>query len=708
MRVAKSRSEQQNASPDWITCRQMPASSEVLLGNPLIPGAAFPLGASFDGHGVNFALFSAHAEAVELCLFDAAGQREIARHRLTAQTDGVWHGYLPQAQPGLVYGYRAHGPYAPQQGHRFNPNKLLLDPYARAVVGEYRDDPRNHGFDQSAPHQADPHDNAAIALKAKVLAERFDWSGDAHPRTPWADTVIYEAHVKGYTRNHPDIPPDLRGTYAGMAHPASIAHLRRIGVTAVELLPIQYFLDEPRLMGMELSNYWGYNPLAWFAPAPRYASGAGDATPLAEFSEMVRALHAAQIEVILDVVFNHTAELDAVGPTLSLRGIDNASYYSLTACNEYENFSGCGNALNLGHPRGLQLVMDCLRYWAGECHVDGFRFDLAATLGRVGGEFDPSAALWAAIRQDPLLAACKFIAEPWDIGYGGYQIGRFPPGWGEWNDQYRDITRRFWLGEGVNRAAFARAFAASSNFFHAPLRLPSASINFITAHDGYTLADLVSYDHKHNLANKEHNRDGHNQNHSWNCGVEGPSDDPHVRLLRLRVRKAMLATLLLAQGTPMLLAGDELGHSQHGNNNAYCQDNETTWLDWQDTDADLTDFVAQLLSMRRQIPALAQNRWWRGQADSEGVIDVEWLNPSGTRLEAHDWEDPAAKALTIRLSEDWLILVNGSAHQIHFHLPPGQWKLKLETAEDASAGLNGQECTRAARSVAVLLRDAGR
>ena len=678
------------------------------LGNPLLPGAAHPLGASFDGEGVNFALFSAHAESVELCLFDERGQHETARHRLCARTDGVWHAYLREACPGLVYGYRVYGPYAPREGHRFNPNKLLLDPYARAVVGEYRDDPRNHGFDRNAPDQADAADNAAIALKAKVIDERYDWSGDAHPRTPWADTVIYEAHVKGLTRSHPEVPPQARGRYAGIAHPATIAHLHKLGVTAIELLPVQFFLDEPRLMSMGLVNYWGYNPVAWFAPAQRYAADGTQATPLAEFRNMVRALHAAGIEVILDVVFNHTAELDALGPTLSLRGIDNASYYSLAANNEYENFSGCGNALNLAHPRVLQLVMDCLRYWAGECHVDGFRFDLAATLGRVGGAFDPSAALWATIAQDPLLARCKFIAEPWDIGYGGYQIGRFPPAWGEWNDQYRDVTRRFWLGEGVNRASFARSFAASSHFFHAPLRKPAASINFVTAHDGFTLADLVSYDHKHNLANKEHNRDGHGQNHSWNCGVEGPSVDPHVRLLRLRVRKAILATLLLSLGTPMLLAGDELGRSQQGNNNAYCQDNEINWLDWHDADADadLIGFVTQLLAIRKQIPALSANRWWSGQPDTRGVIDVEWLNPSGMPLEVHDWEDPAAKALLIRLSGNWLILVNGSAHQVRFHLPPGRWCLKLESTKEATAGLSEREFTSAGRSVAVLVADA--
>ena len=672
-------------------------------------GRAFPLGATVDGQGVNFALFSAHAEQVELCLFDAAGRREMARHRLSPGSAGVWHGHLRGAAAGLVYGYRLQGPYAPDQGHRFNPRKLVLDPHARAVLGEYRNDPRHFGFRADAPEQADDSDNAAVALKAIVVDSRYDWSGDILPRTPWADTVIYEAHLKGLTRQHPDLPPALRGTYAGLAHPALIGHLHQLGVTAVELMPIQHFLDEPRLLDNGLVNYWGYNPVAWFAAAPRYASGKPGVGALDEFRAMVRALHAARIEVILDVVFNHSAELDAQGPTLSLRGIDNASYYSLSADRQYDNCTGCGNALNAAHPRVLQLIMDCLRFWAGECHVDGFRFDLAVTLGRVDGDFDARAALWSAIAQDPLLAPCKFIAEPWDIGHGGYQLGRFNAGWGEWNDQFRDVMRRFWLGEGVTRAAFAHCFAASSNFFRQPLRRPSASVNFLTAHDGFTLNDLASYDHKHNLANLEHNRDGHGNNHSWNCGVEGPSADPHVRLLRLRVRKALLATLLLAQGTPMLLAGDELGHTQQGNNNAYCQDNALTWLDWRcaDADADLSDFVARLLRIRRQIPALADDRWWTGEADAAGVIDVRWCNPSGLPLEAHDWEDPAAKALLIALSGAWLLLINGAANQVHFRLPPGEWRVLVDSAEDARTDQAAGEYTAAARSVTVLAAQGG-
>ncbi|MBE0615846.1 MAG: glycogen debranching protein GlgX [Burkholderiales bacterium] len=672
------------------------------MSNPLPPGSAFPLGATFDGRGVNFALFSANAEGVELCLYDGGGRREIARHSLAAHSNGVWNGYLAGAEPGLLYGYRVHGPYAPERGHRFNANKLLLDPYARAVVGEYRNDPRNLGFDAEAPHEIDRADNADIALKACVVDEKFDWSGDVHPHTPWAGTRIYEAHVRGLTRLHPELPPELRGSYAGLAHPAVIAHLKKLGVTAVELLPVQHFLDEPRLQDNGLVNYWGYNPVAWFAPAQRYASGRPGITPLQEFKEMVRALHAARIEVILDVVFNHSAELDAQGPTLSLRGIDNASYYSLDPHGEYENVTGCGNALKLEHPRVLQLVMDSLRFWAGECRVDGFRFDLAVTLGRVRGAFDPAAPPWAALVQDPLLARCKFIAEPWDIGAGGYQLGRFPAGWGEWNDRFRDTMRGFWLGAGVSRAQFARRFAASADHFHAPLREPSASVNYISAHDGFTLADLTSYQHKHNLANKEQNRDGNDNNLSWNCGVEGASDDPQVRLLRLQLRKALLATLLLAQGTPMLLAGDELGNSQQGNNNAYCQDNAITWLDWQNADTDLIDFVAQLQRVRAVIPALASRRWWNGQPDSGGASDVEWLAPSGLPLQVPEWDDTAAGALMIRLSGDWLILVNSSANPVPFQLPAGRWSRRLSSAGDAVAHAVGPDCTVVARSLAVM------
>ncbi len=684
---------------------EVPAAStpreEVAWPDSLLPGSPWPLGANFDGKGVNFALFSLHADAVTLCLFDAGGQTETAYLALEAGPAGIWHGYLPGARPGLVYGYRISGPYAPAQGHRFNPAKLLLDPYARAVVGEYRDEPVHLGYRHDAPDFPDGQDNAARALKARVTDEPFDWGNDTPPNVPWAQTVIYEAHVKGLTRQHPAIPEALRGTYAGLAHPAMIAHLRQLGVTTLELLPIQHFIDEPHLQKMGLRNYWGYNPLAWFAPEPRYWSGREGTTPLSEVREMVKVLHAAGIEVILDVVFNHTGEGGGPGPTLSLRGIDNAVYYALHTDGEYENWSGCGNALNLEHPRVLQLVMDCLRYWVGECHVDGFRFDLAVTLGRHGSSFNPFAALFAAMQQDPVLARCKFIAEPWDIGPNGYQLGHFPPGWVEWNDQFRDAMRGFWLKGDVTRSVFVRRFAASSDCFQKPGRHPEASVNLLTAHDGFTLADLTAYNHKHNHANGEHNRDGHNHNQSWNCGEEGPSQDPHINLLRQRVRKALLASLLLSQGTPMLLAGDEFAHSQQGNNNAYCQDNALSWLDWSSADPDLTAFVGELVAIRREIPALMNGRWWTGNHDHSGVADVEWLNPAGTRLEAQDWDDLASKALMVRLSGNWLVLVNGSGHQVHFSLPPGQWGLRLSSSGDAPD--SGNTFIASSRSLSVLV-----
>lgn len=638
----------------------------------LLAGRPWPQGASFDGSGVNFAVFSAHAESVTLCLFDRSGVRELAALPVTECSDGVWHGYLAGAEPGLVYAWRVEGPSGP--GHRFDADRYLLDPYARSLVG----------------------------LKAQVVDTGFDWCDDAHPRTPWAKTVIYEAHVRGLTRLQPDVPEPLRGTYAGLAHPSVIGYLHELGVTALELMPVQHFLDEPRLLAQGLVNYWGYNPIAWFAPSPRYAVSNG-VSVLDQFRQMVHELHRAGIEVILDVVFNHSAEGDASGPALSLRGIDNVSYYVLDPAGEYENWTGCGNALNVAHSRVLQLVMDCLRYWVGECHVDGFRFDLATTLGRDAHGFNPAAPLFAAILQDPVLAGCKLIAEPWDVGPAGYRLGQFPCGWAEWNDQFRDALRRFWLHDGVSRAEFARRFAASSDLFAGAVRQPNASLNYLTAHDGFTLADLASYNHKHNLANGEHNRDGHGHNLSWNCGVEGPSDEPHVNLLRLRVRRAMFASLLLAQGTPMLLAGDEIGHSQQGNNNAYCQDNEITWLGWEQAEPGLAKFVADLLATRREIPALTSGRWWTGLPDDAGVTDVQWLNPAGTPLETHDWHDPAGKALMIVLSDIWLLLINASGHQVHFRLPPGNWCLRLSSADDSAAC--GGEFTASARSVAVLRQE---
>ena len=668
----------------------------------LLPGQASPLGAHWDGQGINFALYSLHAEAVTLCLFDDDGLNETRQLSLRHCTDGVWHSYLPDARPGLVYGYRVSGSYDPAYGHRFNPAKLLLDPYARAVVGEFSEDSIHCGFHPDHPEQADARDNGRLALKARVLDEQFPWCHDRAPRVPWSQTVIYEAHVKGLTRQQTAVPEALRGTYAGLAHPSVIAHLQALGITTLELMPVQCFLDEPRLQRMGLRNYWGYNSIAWFAPEPRYWSGRSGTSPLSEFRQMVQALHNAGIEVILDVVFNHTAESDALGPTLSLRGIDNAVYYARNAAGEYENWTGCGNTLNLSHPRVVQLVMDSLRYWVSECHVDGFRFDLGVTLGRARQGFDPASALFTAMLQDPILAGCKLIAEPWDIGPDGYQLGHFPLGWSEWNDQFRDTIRRFWLHDGVSRAQFARRFAASSDCFYQSGRSPAASVNFLTAHDGFSLADLTAYNHKHNLANGEHNRDGHSHNLSWNCGAEGPSEDANILLLRRHVRRALLASVLLAQGTPMLLAGDELGHSQQGNNNAYCQDNAISWLDWEKTEPGLVAFVSDVLAIRKQIPALNSGRWWTGQPDATGGTDVVWLNPAGTSLAAHDWDDPAGKALMIRLSGSWLLLVNASAHQVHFHLPSGVWQLRLSSAENTLRA--GEDFVASARSMTVLFQ----
>ena len=674
---------------------------EVAAGT-LRRGRPFPLGATFDGAGVNFALFSLHAQAVTLCLFDAGGENETLRLPLTAGPAGVWHGYLPEARPGLVYGYRVAGPYDPARRHRFNPAKLLLDPYARAVVGEFRDDPVHHDYQARTPDLPDQRDNTAYALKARVIDEPFDWEDDTAPAVPWPRTVIYEGHVKGLTKLHPQIPEALRGTYAGVGHPAMIAHLRQLGVTALELLPIQHFIDEQHLQKTGLRNYWGYNPIACFAPEPRYWSGREGTTPLSEVREMVKALHAAGIEVILDVVFNHTGEGGASGATLSLRGIDNAVYYAFQPSGEYENWSGCGNALNVAHPRVVQLIMDCLRYWVSECHIDGFRFDLAATLGRDGETFSPDGSLFTAMMQDPLIGRCKLIAEPWDIGPNGYQVGNFPAGCAEWNDKFRDTVRGFWLRDCLTRSVFVRRFAGSSDCFQKPGREPATSVNYLTAHDGFTLTDLTSYNTKHNLANGEDNRDGTNNNQSWNCGEEGPSLDANVNLLRRHVRKAMLATLLLAQGTPMLLAGDELGHTQQGNNNAYCQDNPLSWLDWSAADHDMTAFVGKLVEIRREIAALTNGTWWTGNPDAAGVADVCWLNPSGSVLTLLDWDDSAAKALMIRFSDGWLLLVNSSAHQVRFNMPPGDWLLRLSSADDMLPP--GDSFIASGRSVAVLAK----
>lgn len=625
------------------------------------PGSPEPLGANYDGKGVNFTLFSHHATHVELCLFDARGREQ--RIALPGRSGDIWHGYVAGIKPGQRYGYRVHGPWAPRQGHRFNPAKLLVDPCARAVEGDIPDDLCFHGGEI----EPDLVDNAALAPKSLVVAEDFDWEEDVAPRTPWGNTVIYEAHVRGLTKRHPEIPETLRGTYAALGHPVMVDYLRYLGITAIELLPIAHFASEPRLLRLGLSNYWGYNPFALWAVDPRYASGQDGLTPLQEFQQAVKNLHAAGIEVLLDVVFNHSAELEEIGPTVSLRGVDNASYYWLNEQGEYVNWTGCGNTLNLNHPQVMTWALEALRYWVRVCHVDGFRFDLATVLGRTP-DYQRDAPLFRAIRACPLLSSVKLIVEPWDIGPDGYQVGHYPEPFAEWNDQFRDTVRRYWLHGEVTNGEFARRFAASSDLFQHQTRQPHATLNLVTAHDGFTLCDLVSFNHKHNEANGEDNRDGHGNNYSHNHGKEGLQVSFDVFERRRLSVHGLLTTLLLAQGTPMLLAGDERGHSQHGNNNAYCQDNALTWLDWQADEKGLVDFTAALIHLRQRIPALTADRWWQ-----EGDGNVQWLNASGKPLQHDEWKQGAHR-MQILLSGRWLITINATESVSDIALPDGEWR----------------------------------
>ena len=679
---------------------------DVQAGTPLAvlqAGCAHPLGATASAQGVNFALVAPHAEGVELCLFDDSGLHERQRLRLPAFDDGVWHGYLPGAAPGLVYGYRVHGRHAPQIGHRFNPAKLLLDPYAREIVGTY--------LGQDVFRNDDPADTGTIALKARVVeaAPSFDWGDDAPPRVGPADTILYEAHVKGLTRLHPDVPPALRGTYAGLAQPAVLDHLLQLGVTSISLLPVHHRADEARLQKAGLSNYWGYSSIGFFAPEPRYWSGSAGSTPSSEFRQMVKALHARGIEVLLDVVYNHTAETDEFGPTLAFRGIDNALYYHLRPDDAtlYENWTGCGNVLKLHEPRVLQLVLDSLRYWVQEMHVDGFRFDLAPVLARDAAAFDAQATFFAALAQDPVLAGVKLIAEPWDIGAGGYQLGNFPPRWLEWNDRYRDTMRAFWLRRDVTLGAFAMRLAGSSDLFRQGSRPATASVNFITAHDGFTLHDLVSYQDRHNQANGENNRDGHADNLGCNCGVEGPTADADICALRGRLQRALLATLLLSQGTPMLLAGDELANTQGGNNNAYCQDNPVGWLDWESADAAQLAFVQRVIGLRRRFPALAQAAWHDAPAGSGDRVALTWLSPAGP-MQERDWQACDCIGVWLRARNDGescLLLFNADPAPRTFCLPPGVWSVLLDSARGdladpgASVSVEGGVLTVPAQAV---------
>jgi glycogen debranching enzyme len=677
-------------------------------------GEPYPMGARFDGQGVNFAVFSAHASAVELCLFDSTGGREVARHVLPGRSGDTWHGYLPYGsfgRPGLLYGFRVHGAWSPLDGHRFNPHKLLLDPWAREIVGDFDWDDAHFAAQRSQPLQLDTQDNGATALKARVIDDHFDWGDDRPLHTPQHRTVLYELHVRGFTMLHPGVPAAQRGCYAGLASDAAVAHLRRLGVTAVSLLPVHRFIDEQRLVAMGLRNHWGYNTLGFFCPEPRYAVNPEGRATRDEFRNMVRRLHKAGIEVILDVVYNHTAETDQFGPSLSWRGLDNASWYRLPReqRDTYVNDTGCGNTLNIAHPRVLQMVMDSLRYWALDMHVDGFRFDLATVLGRDEQGFDPAAAFFACVAQDPRLAGIKLIAEPWDIGPGGYQLGRFPADWLEWNDRFRDGMRGWWLQGQGTRGEFVRRLCASSDVFAPRHRAPSASINYVVSHDGFTLLDLLSYNQRHNEANGENNRDGHGHNLSWNCGVEGPTDDAQVMALRHRLQRALLATVMLAQGTPMLAAGDELGHSQGGNNNPYCQDNATTWIDWSNADAALIDYTAQLIEIRQRHLPLGQ-AWLSGQPGTNGKADVHWMHPLGREMMSADWHDTHSRSLGALLHGSGsdsvlLLLVNPASHDADFVLPEGRWRLLLDSAQALTTNDFNGRCTLPAHSLLLLTAD---
>ena len=665
----------------------------------LTGGTPYRLGASWDGRGTNFALFSANATKVELCLFDNQGRRELERIELPERNEHVWHGYLNDVSPGQLYGYRVHGPYAPEQGHRFNANKLLLDPYAKKLAGRLVWSDAHFAYRTGSPREDlsfDRRDNARGMPKAVVLDENFNWGRhELRPSVPWEDTIIYEAHVKGLTQTRNDIAPGLRGTYRGLSSPAMIAHLKRLGVTTIELLPVHGFVDDRRLVEMKLANYWGYNTLSFFAPESRYAQD----DPLDSFRTTVARLHDAGIEVMLDVVYNHTAEGNHLGPTLSYRGIDNASYYWLMPDNPrfYDDFTGCGSSINMSHPRVLQMVMDSLRYWVEVCHVDGFRFDLATTLARGANGFDRNGPFLTAIRQDPVLASVKLVAEPWDLGMGGYQVGAFPSQWSEWNDKYRSAMRRYWSGEGSLIGEVSHRMTGSSDSFNHDGRWTRAGINHVTVHDGFTLADLFSYNEKHNEANGEDNRDGSTHNDSNNFGVEGPTDDPVIIALRRQLRKNQIACLMLAQGVPLILAGDEVGNTQNGNNNTYCQDNEIGWVGWDNlgkSGDDMTDFVGQMAAIRARFPQIRAQRWVDGLR-ADGTYGVLWLTPEANEMTDADWAFPDGRFLAYVLGpagdshEPIFIVLNAAPEPIDFTLPKlpeyPHWQQVLNTTEEQPA-----------------------
>jgi glycogen operon protein len=684
-------------------------------------GSPYPLGATWDGLGTNFAVFSAHAQQIDLCLFDPQGKRQIATFTLPEFTDEVWHGYLPNAQLGLLYGYRAHGPYEPQNGYRFNPHKLLLDPYARRIAGELRWSDALFGHRVNSPRadlSFDRRDSAPGMVKGVVTDESFNWADDRPPNVPWADTVIYEAHLRGLTKLCEDIQTNARGTFAALADPKIIDHLRRLGITAIELLPVHAFVQDRNLVEKGLRNYWGYNTLGFFAIEPHYLSEPSNH----EMRVAVRRLHAAGIEVILDVVYNHTAEGSEMGPTLSFRGLDNSSYYRLIPDNRRHciNETGTGNTLNMTHSRVLQMVMDSLRYWVTHYHVDGFRFDLGVTLGRETYGFDPSGGFFDALRQDPILSRVKLISEPWDIGPGGYQLGQHPPGFAEWNDRFRDGIRRFWRGDTGQRAEFAARLAGSSDLFDRRARRPWASVNYAASHDGYTLADVVSYAQKHNEANGENNRDGHNENYSANWGAEGPTSDPKIGATRARVQQGLLATVFFSHGTPMLLAGDEFSRTQHGNNNAYCQDNEISWLDWAQAQSPegeaLAAYVARLIRIRHDNPVLRCRHFLHGKEEpAPGILDIAWFDTHGEIISPESWNDPQKRLFAVcraAKNDDGSVAVltlflNPSENDRVFHLPmqdaPTRLLIDSAAPDKEESDITAEEITVVARS-AVLTK----
>ncbi len=694
------------------------------------PGKAYPLGATYDGTGTNFAVFSEAAEKVELCLFDADGTE--TRITLPENDAFVWHGFIPNIEPGQRYGYRVHGTYDPPSGQRCNPNKLLLDPYSKAIDGNFDWNQSLFSYNFGDPDSRNDDDSAASMPKSVVINPYFDWGNDRPPDYEYADSVIYEAHVKGLTQTHPDIPENIRGTYSAVAHPVIIEHLQSLGVTAIELLPVHHFANDSTLIDKGLSNYWGYNTIGFLAPDSKYSSSPNPGGQVQEFKAMVRALHEAGIEVILDVVYNHTAEGNHLGPTLSMRGIDNGAYYRLVEDDKryYMDYTGTGNSLNVGHPHSLQLIMDSLRYWVTEMHVDGFRFDLASTLAREFYDVDRLSTFFELVQQDPTVSQVKLIAEPWDVGPGGYQVGNFPPQWTEWNGKYRDTVRDYWRGEPATLDELAYRLTGSADLYEQTGRRPVASINFVIAHDGFTLRDLVSYNEKHNEANGEDNNDGESHNRSWNCGVEGPTDDPEINALRSRQQRNFLTTLLLSQGVPMIAHGDELGRTQQGNNNVYCQDNELSWIDWSDPDTDLMEFTQKVSALRAAHPVFRRRRFFSGrpvrQRGGEGLPDIAWFAPDGSEMSDEDWETGYAKSIAVYLNgngipdrdvrgqrivdDSFVLCFNAHYEPLDFVMPEKKfgdsWIAVIDTAADDGDEPTpidaGQKVQVAARSVMVL------